>query len=180
MFDKFSLPDVAAVSRRTVFSALAVGVVGLVACVLLGAALVGVGACIGIGLGISNFRLIQRSVAKVGRQADPNRRRPLALNTVGRLAVISVVVLGLLFLSFDLGAGVLGGLAVFQALLLLHVLRSMLAMGAGGSGGGPAGGILDVDPLEPGETGGPGGHGGTTEQPQPRGTVEVPHERQAR
>lgn len=131
MFDKFSLPDVAAVSRRTVFSALAVGVLGLVGCVLLGAALVGVGACIGIGLGISNFRLIQKSVAKVGRRPDPNRRRPLAFNTIGRLAVISVVVLGLLFWSFDLGAGVLGGLAVFQALLLLHVLRSMLTMGSG-------------------------------------------------
>ncbi|MHB1583033.1 MAG: hypothetical protein ACYCU7_15295 [Acidimicrobiales bacterium] len=169
MFDKFSLPDVAAVSRRTVFSALAVGVVGLVACVLLGAALIGVGACIGIGLGISNFRLIQKSVAKVGRRADPNHRRPLALNTVGRLAVISAVVLGLLFLSFDLGAGVLGGLAVFQALLLLNVLRSMLKMGAGGGG---LAGVVDVDPL------GSDGSGGTLEPPGD--AVEVPDDRRGR
>jgi hypothetical protein len=169
MFDKFSLPDVAAVSRRTVFSALTVGVVGLVACVLLGAALIGVGACIGIGLGISNFRLIQKSVAKVGRRADPNHRRPLALNTVGRLAVISAVVLGLLFLSFDLGAGVLGGLAVFQALLLLNVLRSMLKMGAVAGG---LSGVVDVDPL------GSDGSGGTLEPP--RDAVEVPDDGRGR
>lgn len=173
MFDKFSLPDVAAVSRRTVFSALGVGLLGLVVCVVLGAALVGVGACIGIGLGISNFRLIQKSVAKVGRRADPNHRRPLALNTVGRLAVISAVVLGLLFLSFDLGAGVLGGLAVFQALLLVNVLRSMLAMGAGGPDGGA--GIIDVDPLEADE---PDGAAGPV--PSAQDTVEVPDDRRGR
>jgi len=172
MFDKFSLPDVAAVSRRTVFSALAVGVVGLVACVLLGAALVGVGACIGIGLGISNFRLIQKSVAKVGQRADPNRRRPLALNTVGRLAVISAVVLGLLFLSFDLGAGVLGGLAVFQALLLLNVLRSMLKMGA--AGGGLAG-LVDVEAPES-----DGSDGTVPPSPPARDAVEVPDDRRGR
>lgn len=187
MFANFSLPDVVAVSRRTVFSALAVGIVALVACTVLGAALVGVGGCLGIGLGIANFRMIQRSVAKVGRREDPNRRRPLALNTLSRLALISVVVLGLLFLSFELGAGVLGGLAVFQAILLLNVLRSMLVMGAGGGvpggageegdggGAGQPGAAGNAGDVLPGGAGGDALTGGPTTGPlEP---VEVPDDR---
>ncbi|MHB8220479.1 MAG: ATP synthase subunit I [Acidimicrobiales bacterium] len=145
MFASFSLPDVAAVSRRTVLGALVVGVLGLVGCVLLGALLIGIGFGIGLGLGIFNFRLIQRSVVKVGQREDENRRRPLALNTMGRLTVISVIALGLLFASFDLGVGVMAGLAIFQALLLVNVARSMLKMGNGGVDS-----VLGADPGGPG------------------------------
>ena len=168
MFDKFSLPDVAAVSRRTVIAALVVGIVGLLACLLLSAALVGLGLCIGLALGIVNFRMIQTSVAKVGEREEENKRRPLALNTVGRLAVITVVALGLLFVSFDLGLGVMAGLAIFQGLLLLNVGRSMLKSGRLGTGG--TGGLLGVDPLDDG----PGGPGeGAARLP-----VEVPDDRE--
>jgi len=142
MFANFSLPDVATVSRRTVIGALVIGVLGLLACLFLDAALVGLGLCLGLGLGIFNFRLIQRSVVKVGEREEVNRRRPLALNTMGRLAVISVIALGLLFVSFDLGFGLLGGLALFQALLLVNVARSMLTMGRAGGGG--LGSVIDV------------------------------------
>lgn len=135
MFAHFSLPDVASVSRRTMLGALVVGVAGLVGCLLLSAPLVGLGLCVGIGMGIVNFRLIQRSVVKVGEREVENKRRPLALNTMGRLAAISVIALGLLFVDFDLGLGLVVGLAVFQALLLLNVVRSMLKMGS------PAGGF---------------------------------------
>jgi hypothetical protein len=145
MFARFSLPDVATVSRRTVFSALTVGVLGLILCLVLNAALVGLGLCIGLGLGIFNFRMVQRSVVKVGARADENKRRPLALNTVGRLGLISVVALGLLFLSFDLGFGVLAGLAAFQLMLLINVARSMAKMGTGGFDG-----VIDVDALDGG------------------------------
>jgi hypothetical protein len=132
MFANFALPDLARVSRRTVFSALSFGVIGLVACLALSAALTGLGLCIGIGLGVVNFRLIQRSVAKIGAREDENHKRPLATNTVGRLAAISVCAVGLLFLSFDLGLGVMVGLAAFQFFLLLNVARSMFTMGHGG------------------------------------------------
>lgn len=142
MFANFSLPDVATVSRRTVLGALAVGVVGLLGTLLLSAPLIGLGLCIGLGIGILNFRMIQRSVVRVGERQDENKRRPLALNTVGRLAVISVVALGLLFVSFDLGLGVMVGLAAFQALLLLNVTRSMFKMGHLAAGAGT--GAIDV------------------------------------
>jgi O-antigen/teichoic acid export membrane protein len=135
IFANFALPDLARVSRRTMLSALVIGVVGLVASLALNAALTGLGLCIGLGLGIFNFRLIQRSVVKVGLSENENHRRPLATNTVIRLGIISVIALGLLFLSFDLGLGVMAGLALFQLVLLGNVARSMFKMGHGGVGG---------------------------------------------
>ncbi len=157
-FSQVSLPDLARISRRTVFGSLAVGVGGLVLCVLLQAALVGLGLCVGIALGIANFRMVQGSVARAGRRSGP-KRRPLALNTMGRLAVITAVALGLLFVSFDLGFGVMAGLAVFQFLLLFGVVRSMLK-GAGASFGGGSlfsgiSGMLSVDQLDDDPAAGP-------------------------
>jgi len=131
MFANFALPDLARVSRRTVLGALGFGIAGLVACLALGAPLTGLGLCLGIGLGVLNFRMIQRSVAKIGAREDENHKRPLAANTVGRLSLITVCALGLLFLSFDLGLGVMVGLAAFQFFLLLNVARSMFKMGHG-------------------------------------------------
>jgi len=153
-----SLPDLARISRRSVFGAVAAGVAGLIICLVLGAALVGLGLCIGIALGIANFRMVQGSVAKAGNRPGP-KRRPLALNTLSRLAIITAVALGLLFVSFDLGFGVMAGLALFQFLLLFSVIRSLIKSGAaaGGFGGGGSllggmGSMFSVDGLE--DTGG--------------------------
>lgn len=163
MFEHFSLPDVTRVGRRTVLSALVVAALALVACLALNVALIGVGAFIGIGLGILNFRMITASVVRVGKQVDANKRRPLAMNTLARLGAISVVTLGLLFLSFSLGFGVLAGLAIFQLLLLVNVARSMYVgaqqpLAAGGSpdaspGATPdgAGRAVDATPHQGGE-----------------------------
>jgi hypothetical protein len=82
MFANFALPDLARVSRRTVLGGLVFGVIGLIACLALGAPLTGLGLCVGLGLGLFNFRLIQRSVIKVGAREDENHKRPLAANTV--------------------------------------------------------------------------------------------------
>ena len=133
MFANFSLPDVARVSRRTVIGGLVTGALGLVASLIFDAPLLGVGLCVGIGMGVFNFRLIQRSVAKIGERDDESHRRPLAMNTLGRLGAISVVALGVLLLSRDLGLGLLVGLALFQAILLVNVTRSMFKMGHAGS-----------------------------------------------
>ncbi|HWD52241.1 MAG TPA: ATP synthase subunit I [Acidimicrobiales bacterium] len=141
MFAHFSLPDIPAVSRRTVTAALIIGVAALVGCISFGKPMIGVGACIGLALGTLNFRLVGASVIKVGKREEENKRRPLALNTVGRLGVISVITIGLLLLSFQLGFGVLSGLAVFQLVLLANVARSMMKFGPQGDG-------LDVSRLD--------------------------------
>lgn len=171
LFSQVSLPDLTRISKRAVFGSLAVGIVGLVLCVVLGAAMVGLGLCIGIALGVANFRMVQGSVARAGNRPGP-KRRPLALNTVSRLAVITAIALGLLFVSFDLGFGLMAGLALFQFLLLFAVIRSLIKSGAaaGGLGGGSLlsgiGGMFSVDGLE--DAGG---------DPQPDSALEPPEER---
>jgi hypothetical protein len=141
VFDRFSLPDLAAVSRRTALGAVVCGVIGMILCLLFSQPWAALGLGVGLGLGLGNFRMIQRSVVKVGNRADENRRRPLALNTLSRMGLITVLALGLLFVRFPLGFGLLGGLALFQLLLLLNVTRSMLKMGIGGG----IGSVLDAD-----------------------------------
>jgi hypothetical protein len=177
LFSQVSLPDIATISRRAVYSALAVGVVGLVVCVVLGAYLVGLGLCVGIALGIGNFRMVQASVARTGARPG-SKRRPLAVNTVTRLGIITAIGLGLLFVSFDLGFGVMAGLAVFQFLLLFSVVRSIIksAGGAGGFGGGSLfggiSGMLSVDGLDDVGDAPPGADHPTLEVPDdPRGNA---------
>jgi len=48
------------------------------------------------------------------------------MNTLGRMGAITVVALGLVFVSHQLGFGVLLGLAVFQFMLLANVTVAML------------------------------------------------------
>ena len=122
-----------------------VGVMALAAAISFDRYLLGVGACIGLALGTLNFRLVGSSVVKVGAREDENKRRPLALNTMARMGIISAITIGLLFLSFNLGFGVLAGLAVFQLLLLVNVARSMFKLGPPTDGGE---GVLDADVLD--------------------------------
>jgi len=131
MFTNVSLPDLTTASRRTVLSAIIFGVIGMLACLALNVPLTALGLGIGLALGILNFRMIVRSVAKVGESEIENPKKPLAANSVGRLAVISLIAVGFLFLSFDLGLGVMVGLAAFQFLLMLNIARSMFKMGRG-------------------------------------------------
>lgn len=162
MFEQFQLPDIAAVARRTMVGALVVGVVGLAALLFFDEPWAALGLCIGLGLGMGNFRLIVRSVLKVGRRAQANKRRPLALNTLGRLMVMTVVALVLVWVELPLGFGIVGGMALFQFILLANVTRSMLK--AGGTGGGAslllgamAGRPLDDGYDQPGQGGATGG-----------------------
>ena len=129
MFAHFSLPSVPDVTRRTVSMVLVLGLAALVGCVSFGHVLLGLGVCIGLGLGTLNFRMIGNSVARVSASETDNKRRPLALNTLGRLGIITVVTFGLMAVSHQLGFGILAGLAVFQAVMLVNVARSMAKAG---------------------------------------------------
>lgn len=156
MFERLQLPDVASVARRTMVGALVVGVCGLVVALLFSQPWVALGLCIGLGLGMANFRLIVHSVIRVGRRMSGSKRRPLAMNTLSRLMLMTLVALVLLWFVPPLGLGIVGGLAIFQVLLLVNVVRAMLKAGAGGSGGGAslllgamAGGAAFEDDDEP-------------------------------
>lgn len=129
MFAHFSLPNVGEVARRTTAAALVIGVAALVAAASFGHLLVGLGACLGLAIGLVNFRLVGVSVDKVTAMDVDNPKRPLAVNTLGRMGIITVIALGLCVLSKPLGFGVLGGLAAFQIILIANVARSMAKSG---------------------------------------------------
>lgn len=141
VFSQFSLPQISTVARRTALTASAVGTVGLVLLLLLGNPLAGLGLCLGMVMALGNFRLISAATAKASTTGREDNRRPLAMNTLGRLAVISAVALGVTFLSRSLGFGTLVGLALFQFILLANVVVAMLRDGglAGGLAAGTAG-----------------------------------------
>jgi hypothetical protein len=138
VFSHFSLPQISTVARRTALAATAIGVVALVVLILVNQPLVGLGVCLGLAMALGNFRLISAATAKASTKGREDNRRPLAMNTLGRLAVISVIALGLVFLSRPFGFGTLLGLAVFQFLLVANVVVAMLrdpAFSAGAAGG---------------------------------------------
>jgi hypothetical protein len=126
VFSHFSLPQISTVARRTSLGALCIGGVAVVGLGLLGHALVGVGICIGLVLALGNFRLISLATVKASTSGRVDTRRPLAMNTLGRLGVVTVIALGLVFVSRSLGFGTLLGLAAFQFTLLANVVMAML------------------------------------------------------
>ncbi|HUY21956.1 MAG TPA: hypothetical protein VMV22_06415 [Acidimicrobiales bacterium] len=126
LFAHFSLPQISTVARRTALVGCGVGAAALVVGVVAGYPLVGLGICLGLVMALVNFRLISRATVKAAASSDENKRRPLAVNTLGRLGVISVVALGITFFVRQLGVGTLIGLAVFQFSLLANVVVAML------------------------------------------------------
>ena len=126
LFEQLSLPEIERLLHRTVFSAIGVGVVGLGVTALLSHVLVGLGLCIGLGVGLINIRLVTRSVARVNAQQVDKPTRVLATRTLTRLGITTVVVLALMFASVSVGLGTAGGVALFYFVLLANLVRSLL------------------------------------------------------
>ena len=70
---------------------------------------------VGLGLGLLNALLVQRSVASITAGDHPLKRK-MALNSATRLLVISAIGLAIAFAFRPLGLGVVFGLALFQVL----------------------------------------------------------------
>ena len=102
--------------RRPLLMAGAMGALGLLATGLLGHILMGVFGCIGLGLGLLNTRLVQRSVSRATITETPSKRA-LAFSALGRLAIITVLAVGLALIIRPDGLGVFAGLAVFQFII---------------------------------------------------------------
>lgn len=73
---------------------------------------------VGLGLGLLNAVLVQRSVASITADAHPLKHK-MALNSATRLLVITVVGLTVAWIFRPLGLGVVFGLALFQVILVL-------------------------------------------------------------
>ena len=123
LFEHLPLPEVSRLLRRTAISALAVGIVAIVVAVVLSHPFVGLG----------NIRLITRSVARVSASGTEHPRRALAAKTLYRLGLTTLIVIGLLFASVQLGFGTAGGLALFYLLLIANLVRVLLQQGPAGA-----------------------------------------------
>jgi dipeptide/tripeptide permease len=126
VFSSFSVPQLTRLARRTALSAVLIGIVAVVVSATVGYALTGVGVCIGLTMALANFRMISRATVKASASAQENKRRPLVMNTLGRLGVITVIALGLVLVSRELGFGALVGLAILQFTLLANVTISLV------------------------------------------------------
>ncbi len=126
LLEQLPLPEVTRLLRRTTLMAAALGVVALVATIGISHPLIGLGACIGLSLGLVNIRMITASVARLNERQAAHPKRILASHTLARLAVTTAVVIGLMFAASQLGLSAAGGLAVFYLLLVVNLLVSLL------------------------------------------------------
>jgi O-antigen/teichoic acid export membrane protein len=85
---------------------------------LLGHPMVGVFFGIGLGLGLLNAILVQRSVESITAEDHPLKRK-MALNSATRLMVLTVVGLAIAYIFRPQGLGVVFGMALFQVVLVL-------------------------------------------------------------
>ena len=100
---------------------------------------------LGLALGLGNALLVRRAVAKVTAKDHPMKMQ-MAANSAMRLVVISVVALLITyFFRHSGGIGVLFGVALFQAILVMSTaLPVMKKLRAGQRDGGTGDDQLDV------------------------------------
>lgn len=118
--------------RRTTLSALAVGVVGFVVAIFIAPPLAALGVALGVVFAIVNLRFLDRQAARVelrGEQSTKAVRRQLGGKTTGRLVVMTIVVLGFVWLNAPFGIGIVSGLVLYQIVFVVNVLRVVANQG---------------------------------------------------
>jgi membrane associated rhomboid family serine protease len=118
--------------RRTTLSALAVGVVGFVVAIFIAPPLGALGVALGVAGAILNLRFLDRQAASVelrGEQSTKAVRRQLGGKTTMRLIVVTIVVLGFVWLNAPFGIGIVSGLVLYQIVFVANVLRVVANQG---------------------------------------------------
>jgi ATP synthase I chain len=110
-------PSVAFRPIRLLAISLVLTLVAVGAAAALGHPMVGVFFGVGLLLGLLNAVGVQRSVAAITAEAHPLKKK-MAMNSAGRLLIITVMGLAVAFVFRPAGLGVLFGLALFQVLLV--------------------------------------------------------------
>jgi hypothetical protein len=111
--------------RRTVIACIVAGVIGCALAVLLGHPLFAPGLIIGLTLAVANHRVFQSSALRFTTTEGTLKRKPFAGSVALRLGVCTTVAIGLLLISPPVGWGVISGLALFQALMLLNAIIAL-------------------------------------------------------
>lgn len=107
----------AANHRRSIVLALPFAVLALVVLALVGHPIAGIFVVVGLALGAVNSRLVQLSVLHYAEQGSARKQRFVG-GVLFRLGVITLIALIIVLLDRPDGLGVLGGLAVFQLLMI--------------------------------------------------------------
>jgi hypothetical protein len=118
--------------RRTTLSAVVAGAVGFIVAIFFAPPLAALGVVIGVAMAIVNLRFLDRQAAKVELRGEQNTkavRRQLGSKTTGRLAVMTVVVIGVVFLNAPLGIGIVSGLVIYQIVFVVNVMRAVAGSG---------------------------------------------------
>jgi O-antigen/teichoic acid export membrane protein len=111
-------PSVAFRPVRLFAISLGITALAILAAGLLGHLMVGVFFGIGLFLGLLNALLVRHSVDSITARDHP-LKRSMAVNSLSRLAVITIVGLIIAYVFRPAGLGVLFGLALFQVLLVV-------------------------------------------------------------
>jgi 4-hydroxybenzoate polyprenyltransferase len=121
--------------RRTTLSAIIAGLVGFVVALFIAPPLAALGVVIGVGLAVLNLRFLDRQAAKVELRGEQNAkaiRRQLGSKTTARLAVMTIIILGVVFINAPLGIGIVSGLVIYQLVFVANVMRVVTSQGGVG------------------------------------------------
>ena len=125
--------------RAAALIAAGLGVASFVVLTSMGSPLAAAFFCGGLGLGLLNTALVQRSAARFATSGDLSKRR-FAVAVLARLALITVLAVGLALARQPEGLGVFAGLAALQLLMifmasvpLVKELRRSAAEGESGA-----------------------------------------------
>lgn len=94
--------------------------------ILLGQPFFAPGIALGIALAVANHRVFQSSALRFTTPEGVISRKPFAGSVALRLGACTAVAIGLLIVERPMGWGVVAGLAMFQALLLLNAVVSLI------------------------------------------------------
>ena len=120
------------VLRRTIVSAIIVGVAAVLIALLLSQPWAALGLAVGLTIAVLNLRFLDAGVAKLNTSGETNNkvlRRALGTKSVTRLGIITLICIGLLLLNGALGIGAVAGLVIFQLLFVVNVGRVIVSQG---------------------------------------------------
>ncbi|MGH3874532.1 MAG: hypothetical protein ACRDSR_24015 [Pseudonocardiaceae bacterium] len=103
--------------RRAALIAACLGTAGFLVLAPMGYPLAALFLCAGLGLGLLNTALVQRSAARFAATGDSSKRR-FAVAVLARLALITVLAVSVALLLQPEGLGVFAGLAVCQLMMI--------------------------------------------------------------
>jgi ATP synthase I chain len=150
MLADFPVLYVDLIVRRTIASCIVLAVVAVLASIVLGQPLAGVGVLLGLAAATVNHRLFQLSTVRYSSDDGHIARKPYAGTVAGRLGAITIVAFALLFFVRPMGFGMIGGLVAFQVLLMVNALAALwryqrLQLAGLTSGSGPAASAEDQE-----------------------------------